>query len=54
MVKNNEIKLNTIQSLYLGVAGLFLAAAALFYFSKRLPQSNSDATFQPANKAKNL
>jgi FHS family L-fucose permease-like MFS transporter len=54
MVKNNEIKLNTIQSLYLGVAALFLAAAALFYFSKRLPQSNSDATFQPANKAKNL
>ncbi len=54
MVKNNEIKLNTIQSLYLGVAGLFLAAAALFYFSKKLPQSKSDATFQPANKAKNL
>ena len=54
MVKNNEIKLNTIQSLYLGVAALFLAAAALFYFSKRLPQSNSDAAFQPANKAKNL
>ena len=54
MVKNNQIKLNTIQILYIGVAGLFIAAAALFYFSKRLPQAKSDATFQPANKAKNL
>ncbi|MBG15581.1 MAG: MFS transporter [Crocinitomicaceae bacterium] len=54
MVRNNQIKLNTIQGLYLGVAGLFIAAAALFYFSKRLPQAKSDATFQPANKAKNL
>jgi len=54
MVNNNQIKLNTIQSLYLGVAGLFIAAAALFYFSKRLPQAKSDATFQPANKAKLL
>lgn len=54
MVENNQIKLNTIQSLYLGVAGLFIAAAALFYFSKNLPQAKSDAVFQPANKARNL
>jgi len=54
MVKNNQIKLNTIQSLYLGVAGLFLMAAGLFYFSKNLPQAKSDAVFQPANKAKIL
>ena len=54
MVKNNEIKLNTIQSLYLGVAALFLMAAGLFYFSKNLPQGKSDAVFQPANKAKIL
>lgn len=54
MVKTNQIKLNTIQSLYLGVAALFLMAAALFYFSKNLPQAKSDAVFQPANKAKIL
>ena len=54
MVKNNEIKLNTVQTLYLGVAALFIMAAALFYFSKKLPQAKSDADFQPANKAKNL
>ena len=54
MVKNNEIKLNTVQTLYLGVAALFIMAAGLFYFSKKLPQAKSDADFQPANKAKNL
>ena len=54
LVKNNEIKLNTIQSLYLGVAALFLMAAGLFYFSKNLPQGKSDAVFQSANKAKIL
>ena len=54
MVKNNQIQLNTIQSLYLGVAVLFLMAAGLFYFSKKLPQAKSDAVFQPANKAKVL
>ena len=54
MVKSNQIQLNTIQSLYLGVAALFLMAAGLFYFSKKLPQAKSDAVFQPANKAKIL
>ncbi len=54
MVKNNQIQLNTIQSLYLGVAALFILAAGLFYFSKKLPQAKSDADFQPANKAKVL
>lgn len=54
MIANNEIKLTTIQSLYIGVGILFLAAAALFHFSKKLPELKSDTAFEPANKAKNL
>ncbi len=54
MIENNEIKLTTIQALYIGVGALFLAAAALFHFSKKLPELKSDTTFEPANKAKNL
>ena len=54
MISNNEITLVTIQSLYLGVGILFLAAAALFYFSKNLPALKSDTTFEPAHKARNL
>jgi FHS family L-fucose permease-like MFS transporter len=40
-----------MEILYMFVGGLFLLAAALFYFSKRLPSGKSDATFEPANKA---
>ncbi|MHA7841871.1 MAG: MFS transporter [Winogradskyella sp.] len=54
MIANNEITLMTIQQLYLGVGGLFLAAAALFYFSKKLPALKSETAFEPANKARNL
>lgn len=54
MIENNEIKLNTVQALYIGVGVLFLAAAALFHFSKNLPSLKSDKAFEPANKAKNL
>ena len=54
MVKNNEITLTTVQLLYLGVGGLFLVAAALFHFSKKLPALKSDTPFEPANKARNL
>lgn len=54
MISNNEITLVTVQSLYLGVGVLFLAAAALFYFSKKLPALKSDTKFEPANKARNL
>jgi FHS family L-fucose permease-like MFS transporter len=54
MIANNEITLVTVQSLYLGVGALFLVAAALFYFSKKLPALKSDTTFEPANKARNL
>ena len=54
MILNNEIKLTTIQLLYIGVGALFLAAAALFHFSKKLPNTKTDEVFEPANKAKNI
>lgn len=54
MIINNEIKLTTIQYLYVGVGLLFLAASALFYFSKKLPNSKTNELFEPANKAKNI
>lgn len=54
MIINNEIKLTTIQYLYIGVGLLFLAASALFYFSKKLPNSKTNELFEPANKAKNI
>jgi MFS transporter, FHS family, L-fucose permease len=43
--------LDSMRILYLFVGGLFLLAAALFYFSKKLPAGTSDSTFEPANKA---
>ena len=43
--------LDKMEILYVFVGGLFLLAAALFYFSKKLPAGKSDATFEPANKA---
>lgn len=54
MIANNEITLVTVQGLYAGVGVLFLIAAALFYFSKKLPALKSDTAFEPANKARNL
>jgi len=54
MIANNEITLVTVQGLYLGVGILFLIAAALFHFSKKLPALKSDTVFEPANKARNL
>jgi len=54
MINNNEITLITVQWLYVGVGILFLLAAALFYFSKKLPDLKSDTAFESANKAKNL
>ena len=53
MIYNNDIKLTTVQLLYLGVGALFLAAAALFHFSKKLPNIKTNEGFEPANKAKN-
>ena len=54
MITTNTIQLTTIQALYIGVGVLFLMAAALFHFSKKLPALTSDTAFEPANKAKNL
>lgn len=54
MILNNEIKLTTVQLLYIGVGTLFLVAAALFHFSKKLPNIKTDDVFEPANKAKNI
>lgn len=54
MISNNEITLVTVQTLYLGVGALFLVAAALFHFSKKLPALKSDTAFESANKARNL
>ena len=53
MISNGGISLSTIQMLYLSVGGLFLAAAALFYFSKKLPQAKDDSEFLKAPKALN-
>ncbi len=54
MIKSNQITLMTVQSLYIGVGILFLVAAALFYFSKKLPSLKSETTFESANKARNV
>ncbi len=43
--------LNSMRILYVFVGGLFLLAAALFFFSKKLPEGKSDSTFEPASKA---
>ena len=43
--------LDKMEILYMFVGGLFLLAAGLFYFSKKLPSGISDSTFEPANKA---
>lgn len=51
LITNNEINLSTIQILYLAVGGLFLLAAALFYFSKKLPKATNDASYLKAPKA---
>jgi MFS transporter, FHS family, L-fucose permease len=43
--------LSSMKILYLFVGGLFLLAAALFYFSKKLPAGKSDDAFESAGKA---
>jgi len=53
-IASNEITLMTVQGLYIGVGILFLIAAALFHFSKKLPALKSDTAFEPANKARNV
>ncbi|CAM4032977.1 MFS transporter [Flavobacterium branchiophilum] len=43
--------LDAMITLYMAVGGLFLLAAALFFFSKKLPAGKMDATFESASKA---
>lgn len=43
--------LDMMEILYMFVGGLFLVAAALFYFSKKLPSGKIDSVFEAANKA---
>ncbi|MDH4403911.1 MAG: MFS transporter [Flavobacterium sp.] len=43
--------LDSMITLYYAVGALFLVAALLFLFSKKLPDGKSDSTFEPANKA---
>lgn len=53
-IKNFSQKLDSLDSmiiLYYAVGALFLLAALLFLFSKKLPGGKSDATFEPANRA---
>ncbi len=45
------LELNKVVILYVCVGLLFVAAAALFYFSKKVPTGVSDEPIEPANKA---
>jgi FHS family L-fucose permease-like MFS transporter len=47
----SSIDLDTVKILYTAVGALFLLAAALFVFSKKLPQAKGDTTFVQAPKA---
>ena len=46
-----KISLSSAQIVYIGVGVLFLLAASLFYFSKKLPDGKQDSTFIGASKA---
>lgn len=46
-----NLSLNTVIELYLYVGALFLIAAALFYFSKKVPAGISKEPIEKANKA---
>lgn len=45
------IDLSTVKALYIAVGALFLLAAILFIFSKKLPQAKGDTNFVQAPKA---
>tara|TARA_Y100001968_G_scaffold333223_1_gene394809 strand:+ start:430 stop:2088 length:1659 start_codon:yes stop_codon:yes gene_type:complete len=53
MIQNGSISLSKIQYLYLAVGGLFLLAAGLFFFSKKLDNNQHRADFIKAPKAMN-
>ena len=46
-----NLTLAKVQYLYMAVGGLFLAAATLFFFSKKLPDGKADSEFHGAKKA---
>ena len=46
-----NLTLAKVQYLYMAVGGLFLAAAGLFFFSKKLPSGKADSEFHGAKKA---
>ena len=50
-IANNNITLTVVQYLYIAVGVLFLGAAALFHFSKKLPDGKEDSSFLGASKA---
>ena len=50
-IANNNITLTVVQYLYIAVGVLFLGAAALFHFSKKLPDGKQDSSFLGASKA---
>ena len=50
-IANNNITLTVVQYLYIAVGILFLGAAALFHFSKKLPEGKEDSSFLGASKA---
>ena len=47
----SSLKLSKVIILYVAVGALFIAAAALFYFSKKVPSGISDEQTEPAKKA---
>ena len=50
-ISDGSITLTVVQYLYIAVGILFLGAAGLFYFSKKLPDGKQDASFLGASKA---
>jgi len=51
VISDGSITLTVVQYLYIAVGILFLGAAGLFYFSKKLPDGKQDASFLGASKA---
>lgn len=47
----SNMELSKVIYLYIGVGLLFVAAAALFYFSKKVPEGKSDEPIEKSNKA---
>ncbi len=50
-IEDGTITLSTVRYLYMGVGAMFLVAAALFFFSKSLPETAKKSEFLAANKA---